>query len=98
LANLRYQQPQVQQTEKGTKKSKSKSGAHILEMWLVARRLVSLLIFIHLSRAIESVLFSRAVSKKLSEPMLFMGEFFLRLENSTDLMGTPCAFYRGRLA
>jgi hypothetical protein len=76
---------------------KAKTGFHVLVQWL-AVTLVLLLIFLHLSRAIEAGLFSRAFRKKLSEPMSFMGEFFLRLENSADSMGTPCAFCRGRLA
>jgi hypothetical protein len=98
LANLRYQQPQTQQTEKGVfTNEKAKTGFHVLVQWL-AVTLVLLLIFLHLIRAIEAGLFSRAFRKKLSEPMSFMGEFFLRLENSADSMGTPCAFCRGRLA
>jgi hypothetical protein len=52
---------------------------------------------LHLSRAIEAVLFSRVFRKKLSEPTLLykVGEFFLRLENSADSMGTPCALLQG---
>jgi hypothetical protein len=71
MANLRYQQHWLQQTEKGaekrkTKKQKNKNGASDL-----ARRLavtpVMLLIFFHLSRASEAGLLSRAFRAKLSE-------------------------------
>jgi hypothetical protein len=73
LANLRYQQHCLQQTEKGTKKLKRKNGVCVLERCLAAT-LVLLLTYLHLSRAIEAGLFSRAFRKKLSELTCFLSE------------------------
>ena len=98
MANLRYQQQWLQQTEKGVFTSEKQQRCSYYIAWWLALTLVLLLIFLHLSRASEAGLLSRVFRAKLFEPMSRMGEFFLRLENSADSMGTPCVFYRGRLA
>ena len=89
MANLRYQQPQIQQTENGTKKRKATAALFIV-FGNDQRHLFLLLIFLHLSRASEAALFSRAFRTKLSEPMPFMGEFFCAaLIKGSESISTP---------
>jgi len=70
MANLRYQQPQIQQTEKGIFTSeKQKPRSCYSEV--VSSNAGFAFNLLHLSRAIEAVLLTRAVRKKLSEPTSF---------------------------
>jgi len=100
MANLRYQQQWLQQTEKGVLQAKSIKTALSFSSLLFQQNSVFAFDLLRLSRASEAALLSRVSRTKLSEPALLfkVGEFFVRLEDNAVSMGTPCASCRGQPA
>jgi hypothetical protein len=71
MANLRYQQPQIQQTEKGVFTSEKKRSSYF--RGVLGNNTGFAFDLLHLSRAIEAVLLSWAFRKSCLSPRVFRG-------------------------